>query len=138
MVKHTLVGYGNERADVARRALTTEQIIFAEWLAVPTSERIPPTQNDLAQQLSVSKQSITYWKQIPEIWTVRDSIITHQAKEMVVDAIKVMKDKLNSNSDKIALDAARDILDRWAEPRRHASIVATIKELYDQYHTDKR
>ena len=118
----------------ARRNLSRDQIIFAEWLALPTFERSPKTQQDLAKELHISEQSICQWKRIPELWEVRDELIGTKGKELVVDAIAVLGKLLKGDNNKLAAEAAKDILDRWAAPRKHAHIIANIKDMYNNYH----
>ena len=124
---------GQEKINRIKAQLSPEQILFAEWLAIPTCERVPKHQRALAVQLGVCDGTLGEWKKIPEIWEVRDSFISTKSKELVPEAVKTIKNLLNSENAKVALDAAKDILDRWAEPRKHASIVASIKDLYEQY-----
>ncbi len=134
MDKHTLTIRGNENVAKARGKLTTQQIDFAQWLALPYSERIPKTQKDYASQVGVSEQSLCDWKKIPELWQVRDDAIGTKGKELVTEAMAVLEKMLKSPNLKIASEAAKDILDRWAEPVKHAHIIASIKDMYEVYH----
>lgn len=125
---------GEARLEKAREALTIDQILFAEWLATPTMERQPKTRDEFAKTIGMTPQTLSGWNKIPELWEVRDSFISTAGKEMVADALKVLKDRINDpDHKKLALEAARDVLDRWAEPKRHAHIIATIKDMYDRY-----
>ena len=129
---------GQDKEIRARQALRPEQILFAEWLALPMSERHPSTQKELSAQLGVSDQTLSNWKDIPEIWDVRDSLLTTKAKGLVSDALKVLEDRLKDpEHKKLALDAAKEILDRWSEPKRHAAIVVSLADLYKQYHPEE-
>jgi len=130
----SLVKQAENRISRARSRLSADQIAFAEWLALPFMERQPKHQKDLAAQLGISEKTLTEWKKIPEIWEVRDSVISTKGKELVSEAMAVMEKVLKSPNLKLASEAARDILDRWAEPTKHAHIVATIKDMYDRYH----
>ena len=134
MGKHALAERNKERIVKSRGRLTPQQLVFAEWLAVPTTERQPRSQKELAKQLGVSQQSLCQWKEIPELWDVRDSLVTSAAKDLIPEAIKVLKDRIaDPEHKKLALDAAKDILDRWSEPKRHAHIIASIKDMYESY-----
>lgn len=134
MGKHALAERNKERIIKSRGRLTTDQILFAEWLAMPTIERQPKTQKELAIQLGYEEHTLCCWKEIPELWDVRDSLVTSQAKELIPEAIQVLKDRIkDKDHQKLALDAAKDILDRWSEPKRHAHIIASIKDMYESY-----
>lgn len=135
MGKLALAERNKERIKKSKSHLTTNQIIFAEWLALPTIERQPPTQKELAVQLGVSEQSLCYWKEVPELWDVVASLFTSKAKELIPEAIKVLEDRIKDpDHKKLALEAAKDILDRWSEPKRHAHIIGNIKDMYEFYH----
>ena len=113
--------------------LKAGQIRFAEWLATPATERQPKTQSALAEQLGVVEATLCNWKRIPEVWEYRDSILRQTGKDLVPEALRKIKELLDSPSAKVALDAAKDILSRWSDPKRTAMIVATLKELYQQH-----
>jgi len=135
--KHALVERNKERLAKSRGRLTADQLAFAEWLAIPKMERQPKTQKELAAKMGVSEQILCYWKDIPELWDVRDSLITSQAKELIPEAIKVLADRIKDpEHKKLALEAAKDILDRWSEPKRHAHIIATIQDMYENYNKE--
>lgn len=125
---------GEQRVAEARARLSAEQIIFAEWLALPYSERSPKTQKELAKQLGFNEHTLGEWKQIPELWHVRDSLINSIGKELVSEAMSVLRKALTSDNKKLATEVARDILDRWAEPTKHANLILTVKDLYAEYH----
>lgn len=122
-----------KRIEVARQELSATQIAFAEWLALPTSARIPKTQQEWAKQNSIWEGGLSEWKKIPELWEVRDSFLTTNAKEAVPEAIAVIIKQMQSENSKVALEAAKDILDRWAEPRKHALVIASLRDIYDRY-----
>jgi len=124
---------GEHRVAEARARLSAGQIIFAEWLTVPSSERSPKTQKELAIQLGVSEQTLCEWKKIPELREVMDDIFGTLGRELIPDAIKVLKDLLKDAKSKGALDAAKTILDRWGEVAKHGHIIATLKDMYKEY-----
>ena len=109
------------------------QLIFATWLATPVTERDCKTYEALAVQLGVTKATLFNWKHLPEIWDYRDSILRQTGKDLVPEALKRVKELLQSENSKVALDAAKDILSRWSDPKRTATIVATLKDLYQQH-----
>ena len=129
-----LILRGQKFADLAMQALTPEQIAFAEWLAFPTSTRVPKTQQEWAKENHIGDPAtLSDWKKIPELWEIRDSFITTQAKELIPEAIAIIKKQMQSENSKVALEAAKDILDRWAEPRKHAYVIASLRDIYDRY-----
>ena len=109
------------------------QIAFAEWLATPETERQCKTMKELAEQLGVSYSTVKAWNTIPEIWDYRDSILRQAGKDLVPQALKKLKLLLESPYDRVAMDAIKDVLSRWSDPKRNATIVATLKELYQQH-----
>ena len=110
--------------------LKAGQIRLAEWLAIPLIERQPKTQAELAIQLGVTEATLCNWKHNPELWDYRDKLLRQTGKDLVPEALRVIKDLLESPNSKVALEAAKDILSRWSDPRKSAHIIATLKELY--------
>lgn len=106
------------------------QIIFAEWLALPVLERQPKTQAALAIQLDVTEATLVNWKKNNELWDYRDRLLRHEGKDMVPDALKKIRQLLDSDNSKVVLEAAKDILSRWSDPKRSAHLVTTLKEIY--------
>jgi len=106
------------------------QITFAEWLATPIIERQPKTQSALAELLGVSQQTLCNWKNDPEVWDYRDKILRQTGKDLVPEALKRISILLQSDNPKVALDAAKDVLSRWSDPKKSAHLVTTLKELY--------
>jgi len=123
---------------VAKGELTPEQIAFAEWLAVPRFERVPPTQKELAAQLSVSERTLKNWKKIPEIWVVVGDVNENELRELVPEARAVMEKAIRQpgSINRVTFDAAKHILAQWGESRERAGggIVRTIVDLYNKYH----
>lgn len=109
------------------------QIAFAEWLATPLVERQCKTQKEFAEQLGVAPQTLNNWKQLQEVWDYRDSILRQTGKDLVPEALKKLKQLLESPYDRVAMDAAKDVLSRWSDPKRNATIAVTLKELYQQH-----
>ena len=118
--------------------LKPEQVLFAEWLALPIKMRNPLTQTALAEQLGVTTATLINWKKIPELWEYRDSLLRQYGKDLVPEALRKIEELLTSQNSKVALDAARDILSRWAEPIRHAHIISTLKDLYQLHKENEK
>jgi hypothetical protein len=116
--------------DTELTVLKAGQIRLAEWLATPIVERQPKTQKELAMQLGVSEATLCNWKQDPEIWEYRDKLLRQAGKDKVPDAIKKVGDLMDCENKKVELEAAKDILSRWSDPRKSAHIITTLKELY--------
>ena len=125
-----------EKVSKARQGLTPEQLVFAEWLALPSTDRIPRQQQDLAIQLKVAESTLCQWKKIPELWQVRDEILGTKGREMVAEAIAVQRSLLHSPNTRVAADIAKQIIDMHYEPLKHKDILTTIKDLWDKYHKD--
>ena len=126
-----------QRIERARQELNPTQLAFAEWLAFPTSTRIPKTQKEWAKQQGIWEGTLAEWKKIPELWEVRDSYFTTDMKEAIPEAGAVIIKQMKSDNSKVALEAAKDILDRWAEPRKHAVVIASLRDIYDRYQLDE-
>lgn len=45
-----------------------ERLKFVEWLALPTTQRKPKTEAELARQLGVEPATLSDWKQNPNLW----------------------------------------------------------------------
>ena len=110
--------------------LKPAQVTFAEWLATPSIERQPKTQTALAEQLGVTEVTLSNWKHNPELWEYRDKLLRQTGKDLVPEALKKVGELLASDNSKVALEAAKDILSRWSDPKRSAHIVTTLKDLY--------
>lgn len=129
-----LITQGKQTVIQARSALSSEQVAFAEWLALPPSKRTPRHQKDLCKELGVTEQSLCNWKGIPELWLVRDEVMGIKGRELVAKAQGVMEDAMDSPNHKVKLEAARDILDRFGESRKQEHIIETIQDLWNRYH----
>ena len=55
MARHALAKRNEEKVQRAKGQLTADQILFAEWLALPSIERQPKNQKLLARQLGVTE-----------------------------------------------------------------------------------
>jgi len=118
--------------------LKPPQIIFAEWLATSPVDRSPKTQQELAVQLNVTEATLCNWKKIPELWEYIQGLYREQGRGNVATALrveqKVMEEYLRRDTNpKVAIDASKDTLSRWSDPRREAHISVTLKELYQEY-----
>jgi hypothetical protein len=131
-----LILRGQQNLQQARSVLSAEQIAFAEWLALPPSKRVPLYQKDFAKEIGVTEQSLCGWKDIPEIWIVRDEVMGNQAKELVAKAQGILDKAMDSHNEKIKLEAAKDVMDRFGESRKHGTIIADLRDLYKQYHEE--
>lgn len=129
---NAMIDRNEARLTEARRRLTPEQIQYAEWMAIPSYERVPKTKKEFAEGIGVSYGTLRNWEMVPEVWTIRDEILRAIGKDLVPEAVRVLRKAMYSPDSKVALQAAKDILDRWAEPRRQANIVASITDMYKQ------
>ena len=135
MGKHALAERNKEKITKLKGRLTPDQLKFAEWLALSTIERRTETQKEFAARLGVSQQSLCNWKEMPELWEVQNSLMTSRAKEMVPDAIKIYENALKDphSVTKVQFEIAKDILNRWAEPRGRPSVMTSILDMYESY-----
>jgi len=137
-MKRKLIKQGKAR--VAKSELTPEQMAFAEWLAIPSFERVPPTQKELAAQLNVSERTLKNWKKIPEIWLVVGDTNENELRELVPEARAVIEKAIRNpgSISRVTFDAAKHILAQWGEQRERAGgdIVRTIVEMYKKYNPD--
>ena len=129
----SLVEKNKARMAGVRGRLTVEQVRFAEWLSLPSTGRHPSTQRELSKEIGISEQSLCEWKKIPEIRDIMDDALGAQGREAVPEAIGVLRQGLKSNNQKIALDSAKTILDRWGEVAKRGSIIASIKDMYERF-----
>lgn len=119
----------------SNRILTTDQILYAEWLALPTMERSPRSKDAFAATIGVSPPTLYNWEKLPELWDHRDSILRQYGKDLVPLAMRVIKQSLQQTENrKVALDAARDVLSRFADPARTAKLIVTLQDMYRNPH----
>ena len=135
MGKHALAERSKKRITKVKGRLTPDQLKFAEWLALSTIGRRTETQKEFAARLGVSQQSLCQWKEMPELWEVQNSLLTSRAKEMVPDAIKIYENALKDphSVTKVQFEIAKDILNRWAEPKGRPSVMTSIFDMYESY-----
>jgi hypothetical protein len=131
-----LILRGQQNLQQARSVLSAQQIAFAEYLALPPSKRKPLYQKDFAKEIGVTEQSLCGWKNIPELWIVRDEVMGNQARELVAKAQGILDKAMDSRNEKIKLEAAKDVMDRFGESRKHGTIIADLRDLYKQYHEE--
>jgi len=54
--------------DIRNIQRLNEFLRFAEWIATPAPDREPKTQQELAEQLDVSKDTLVLWKKLDGFW----------------------------------------------------------------------
>lgn len=116
-----------------KEKLNPKQVIFAQWLVMPDSQRSPKEQQQLAEQLGVVPSTLSEWKHLPEIRYYMDELLGIQGRELVPKAIKKLEESLDSSNAKVAFEAARDILNRWGQITRYGTIVTSLKDLYEHF-----
>lgn len=67
-----------------------ERLQFIEWLSLPSSERRPRTQADLARQLSVEPATLSDWKRDPDLWVDVRERVDERVKEHHPDVLKAL------------------------------------------------
>lgn len=122
-----------------QRALTPEQILFAQWLSLPSQQRSPHLQQEFAELLGVSEQTLCTWKKDVRIIELKREFIDAEGDELVPDAIATLKRQLNSDNERVANQAARDILDRWGQMRRSGKVTSIVDfyEYIDKKHNEE-
>ena len=126
--------YPQGRPTMAMQGLSPEQRIFAQWLATATLVKQPKTQKELAVILSLDEKTLVNWKNMPEIWQAVDEHLGASGRALVPNAIKILDDLMNDKEHRaLQLKSAIDVLDRWSDPRKHAGIITSVKDLWDIY-----
>ena len=124
--------YPQGRPTIAMQGLSPEQLLLAQWLATSALIRQPKTQKELAIQIGVNEDTIVNWKKQPELWQAVDEYLGGRGRELVPKAIDILDELMeDTNHKSLALKAAFDVLDRWSDPRKHAGIITSIKDLWD-------
>ena len=119
------------RPTQAMQGLSPVQLLFAQWLATSAFSRQPKTQKDLAEQIGVSEGTLADWKALPELWQAVDDYLGDKGRELVPEALDILKELIASPHKALALKAAVDVLDRWSAPKKHAGVIACIRDLWD-------
>ncbi|UOF82183.1 DNA-packaging protein [Caudoviricetes sp.] len=71
----------NESKARESRQMTDKQLAFAVWLAQPTALRDPKTQEELAEVLGVSRQSLWRWARDPRVLDASRYVVLQNAGE---------------------------------------------------------
>ncbi len=121
----------DEKLKSAKEELTPVQQEFALWLSLPEAYRVPKSQEQWAKEHNMSDVTCWYWKKLPAIWEVRDSYLTVKGKELATKAVYKIETLLDSENSKVALDAAKDILSRWGEPAKHATVLTSLRDIFE-------
>jgi len=91
---------------------TTNQIRLQEWLATPRFERIPPKQEMLANDLSVSDKTLTRWKRLPgfmdEVRAISRGYLKNDLPE-IYGAISREAQRGNYQMARLALELVGDV-----------------------------
>src|SRR4051812_6906460 len=86
---------------IEQKILNPKQIAFLEWLVSPIEERKFATQIELAAHLGVSQQTLSTWKNLPEIRRARWAATLGWADDKVSKVInKLVQYALQPNGTK--------------------------------------
>lgn len=113
---------------------TAKQLAAIEWFAASNSERHPPTQKMLAEELGVTERTIIRWKELPGF---RDAA-TARARELLGDdlpqiyaALKREAKKGSFQHIKLAMEMAGEYVERQEVTGADGGAI-TIKVVYDE------
>ena len=109
--------------------LTDAQKRFAEWLCEVEAKRKPRYQHEIAEELGVSRTTLTAWAKLPDLNDYRSDILWEKGKSLVPLAMETLGNLLNSKDVRTQERAARDIVERWGETRNTVSL-ASVMEFY--------
>ena len=73
-------------------AISVDQEIFAEWLAVPKKMRVPKTQKELASLLNVCPDTLSRWKMNAEFQSKVSKMALSRLKTALPDIFQVIID----------------------------------------------
>jgi len=95
-----------------------ERLQFIEWLAIPSNEREPKTQAELAQQLGVEPATLSDWKRSPELWEEVRRLVDERVKEHHPEVLAALVRKAKQG-DVQAQKLYLQYVYGWAERQRH-------------------
>ena len=78
--------------------LTTDQMIFAEWLATPRKVRSPKTYGGLAAQIGVARKTLYEWKKIPGLVDFAASRAKARVGKYLPDVLQSIVDSATGGS----------------------------------------
>lgn len=70
------------------------------------------TQREIAAELNISEVTLTRWKKTDEFKKIRQEIREQYLDDTIEPALRKMRQLLNSRSEMVQYQAAKDILDR--------------------------
>jgi hypothetical protein len=95
-----------------------EKLQFINWLSLPSDSRRPKTQKELAQQLRVTADTLSEWKQQPEVKAEVRKRVDERSKDDhpdVLQAIAKAAKRGNPQAQKLWLQYNLG----WSETQRH-------------------
>lgn len=115
---------------------TDKKVRFAEWLARPLLERVPPTQIEFAKVLRIHKKTLWMWRKEPKLQELVKEAINARGEDLVPEALSILERAVKKDEivSKTKIDAARSILSIWDKANNTTSIISTIQDLYEKYH----
>ena len=113
-----------------------KKVRFAEWVAKPLLERVPPTQAELAKSLRLTRKTLWLWRKDPKLQDSVKEIINAKGIDLVPAALALLERAVKDKEivPKTKIDAARDILNIWNKANNNTAVISTIQDLYDKYH----
>ena len=73
-----------------------EFLAFASWCALPSWDRTPETQKELAEHIGVCQDTLTDWKRHPEFWPLVLQLLREWMREHTSDIIGGLYEKITS------------------------------------------
>jgi len=125
--------------DRKHTALTTEQTVFAEWLALPPLERSPATQKEMATVLGVSPRTLQLWVKMPPLKQLVNQLYSDRLIALVAVATALLEQAIKKpgSVSRVSFDCAKYIVQDWAKKYQGGGdVVKSIADLYRKYHPE--
>lgn len=106
---------------------TANQLHLIEWLATTKYDRQPPTQEALADKLGVRRETLSRWKQLPELKLA----VVKRARELLGDDLPEVYAALGREAIKGSFQHIKLILELTGEYTDKIKVVSWQDELLD-------
>ncbi len=90
----------------APTAWTPDQVKFQQWLAIPSSMRVPGLQQQLADELGVHESTLCRWKRLPGFMDAVSAVLKDELRSHVPDVLEALVQQAKAGR----IEAIRDVL----------------------------
>lgn len=111
--------------------LTEEQLSFAAFVAIP--DKVRGYDKDWAESHGVSYVTVSRWKKLAGF---QAAVEAARSEILLPKAIDVLTQLLNSQSERVRLEAAQSILKKWSPQDGQKDIIYNLKELWEKREAD--